>query len=411
MKSFRIQGQKRLLQRQGGAGLNIGSNFQDHDMRVRKDARMNRGPERAGKPRPSAISPGPPRTRFTMPNLFPEACPRFLSRHPLHHHAGRSGQPSIPLLACRATRLTTRCDRQDKDAPAMPVIVYPRAAPPTIGIDPACLKANAFSLSVYGDPSAEIDDLMPSVREHGILVPLVVAAPGPEPGTWEVVSGHRRLASPGPGDGRGPLPGPATAARPTTTAILEYNRQAAKHSASSWRSRRAGRVWGPKASTRRLAILRRGAAGGGGSGRDRWVRGCRLSGFRRSGGEGDSGRSPAGHASRRVGGRTDTAIARHLGMGGKDLYRQARRDLAAGPIRDTRRGAASPSSTPAPRRSMRPTRTSAAATDSGRLSPDAVRRLAVPARPGLRHPPPRLHSAGPGGACPPLLHRPGRPGG
>ncbi len=42
--------------------------------------------------------------------------------------------------------------------------------------------------------SAEIGDLIASVREHGILVPLVVAAPGPEPQTWEVISGHRRLA-------------------------------------------------------------------------------------------------------------------------------------------------------------------------------------------------------------------------
>ena len=58
---------------------------------------------------------------------------------------------------------------------------------------PERLKPNPFSLSIYGDPSAEIDDLMPSIREHGILVPLVVA-PGPKPGTWEVISGHRRLA-------------------------------------------------------------------------------------------------------------------------------------------------------------------------------------------------------------------------
>ena len=76
----------------------------------------------------------------------------------------------------------------------MPVFTHPRTAPPTIGIDPERLKANTFSLSLYGDPSAEIDDLMPSVLEHGVLVPLVVAAPGPERGTWEVISGHRRLA-------------------------------------------------------------------------------------------------------------------------------------------------------------------------------------------------------------------------
>ena len=55
------------------------------------------------------------------------------------------------------------------------------------------IRTNPFSLSIYGEPSAEIDDLLPSIREHGILVALVVA-PGPKPGTWEVLSGHRRLA-------------------------------------------------------------------------------------------------------------------------------------------------------------------------------------------------------------------------
>ena len=97
--------------------------------------------------------------------------------------------------------------------PAMPAIANPRLAPETVVIGPERLKPNPFSLSLYGDPSAEIDDLMPSVREHGVLVPLVVAAPGPEPGTWEVVSGHRRLACAGAGPGGSPLPGPPPAAR------------------------------------------------------------------------------------------------------------------------------------------------------------------------------------------------------
>lgn len=55
------------------------------------------------------------------------------------------------------------------------------------------LKPNPFSLSIYGDPVAEINDLLPSIRDHGVLVALVVAA-GPLPGIWEVISGHRRLA-------------------------------------------------------------------------------------------------------------------------------------------------------------------------------------------------------------------------
>ena len=37
------------------------------------------------------------------------------------------------------------------------------------------------------------DDLLQSIRDHGILVALVIAR-GPEAETWEVISGHRRLA-------------------------------------------------------------------------------------------------------------------------------------------------------------------------------------------------------------------------
>ena len=55
------------------------------------------------------------------------------------------------------------------------------------------LKPNSFSLSVYGDPAAEIKDLLSSIRENGILVPLVVV-PSDDHVSWEVISGHRRLA-------------------------------------------------------------------------------------------------------------------------------------------------------------------------------------------------------------------------
>ena len=75
----------------------------------------------------------------------------------------------------------------------MPVTATGLHAPRTIAIAPSRLKPNRFSLSIYGDPAAEIDDLMPSIRDHGILVALVVT-PGAGPGTWEVISGHRRLA-------------------------------------------------------------------------------------------------------------------------------------------------------------------------------------------------------------------------
>ena len=57
----------------------------------------------------------------------------------------------------------------------MPVTATGLDAPQTIAIAPNRLKPNRFSLSIYGDPTAEIDDLMPSIRDHGILVALVVA--------------------------------------------------------------------------------------------------------------------------------------------------------------------------------------------------------------------------------------------
>ena len=62
------------------------------------------------------------------------------------------------------------------------------AAPQTIAIPTSQLKPNHFSLSIYGDPAAEIDDLILSISNHGILVALVVA-PASGPDTWEVLSG------------------------------------------------------------------------------------------------------------------------------------------------------------------------------------------------------------------------------
>ena len=85
----------------------------------------------------------------------------------------------------------------------MPVVI-PRTVPGTIGsapgkslgirwLEPECLIASPLSLSVYGDPSADLESLKESIREQGILVPLVVAA-GAERGTWDILSGHRRWA-------------------------------------------------------------------------------------------------------------------------------------------------------------------------------------------------------------------------
>ncbi len=234
--------------------------------------------------------------------------------------------------------------------PAMPALANHRLAPETIGIDPESLRPNPFSLSLYGDPSSEIDDLMPSLREHGILVPLVVAAPGPEPGTWEVLSGHRRLAcaralgmTEVPCQVRRLPRGPAR-----QTAVLEYNRQRRKTFSQLMREADAlEELWGAPAEARRRANLRRGCTAppapshpeslplpdGRGSVRSRPAppnssdRADRRNSDDRTGDK-DSGSSPGGREqferNGRTRGRTDAAIARHLGMGGKDLYRQAR---------------------------------------------------------------------------------------
>src|SRR5689334_3588006 len=144
--------------------------------------------------------------------------------------------------------------------PAMPALAKHRLAPETIGIDPERLRSNPFSLSLYGDPSSEIDDLMPSIREHGVLVPLVVASPGPESGTWEVISGHRRLAC-ARAFGMAEVPCqvrrlPRGQAR--QTAVLEYNRQRRKTFSQLMREADALEgLWTSRADARRMANLRK----------------------------------------------------------------------------------------------------------------------------------------------------------
>jgi ParB family transcriptional regulator, chromosome partitioning protein len=194
-----------------------------------------------------------------------------------------------------------------------------RVLPPrTIAIAPKRLTPNRFSLSIYGDPSAEIDDLLPSIRDLGILVALVVA-PGPRPGTWEVVSGHRRLAcaralnfAQVPCEVR-PLPlGPER-----RRAVLEYNRQRRKSFSQLMREADAlEELWSAEASSRRLANLRRGRTDSAE---------CRNSDDRGAipDSNDDAGNEDA-REQRVDRGRTDTAIGRQLGIGGKDLYRQAR---------------------------------------------------------------------------------------
>jgi len=161
------------------------------------------------------------------------------------------------------------------------------------------ITANPFSISIYGDPDSEIDDLIGSVREHGILVPLVVS---PGRSGWILVSGHRRLACARalglvsvPCEVRNFRGGVAR-----RRAVLEYNRQRRRTFSQSMREADAlESLYAAEARRRRRANLRQFQGEPTGADSDR-----RNSDDRR--------------------GRTDVKVAENLGLGGKDLYRQAR---------------------------------------------------------------------------------------
>ncbi len=195
------------------------------------------------------------------------------------------------------------------------------------------LVASPFSIEIYGDPDGEIDDLLESIRRAGILEPLIVARADHGAG-WEVLSGHRRLSCARrlgwesvPCLVRSIPPGPAR-----QRVVLDSNRQRVKTFSQRMREADAlETLLAANARQRRQANLRRGSS----------EPECRNSDDR--------------------GGRTDTTVARAVGLGGKDLYRQARAVSRAARAGDLRAAARSPSSTPAPRPSTPPTRTCAAA--------------------------------------------------
>jgi len=184
------------------------------------------------------------------------------------------------------------------------------------------LNPNRFSLSIYGDATTQIDDLLPSIREHGILVALIVA---PEPGaeSWEVISGHRRLAC-ALALGLPEVPCEVRILPPGKVrqrAILDYNRQRRKTFSHLMHEGDAlQEIWGIEAQNRKLNNLRR----------------IEKPSVRFSHVDGRNSDAPDETRESRVSidsasclqcsnvGRTDSAIARYLGMGGKDLYRQAR---------------------------------------------------------------------------------------
>lgn len=206
----------------------------------------------------------------------------------------------------------------------MPVKVKCIFPPQTIAISTSQLKPNRFSLSIYGDPTAEIDDLLPSIRENGILVPLVVVS-REEQASWEVISGHRRLAC-AQALGMTEVPCEVRYRLDEATqrqTILEYNRQRRKTFSQLMREADAlEELWRPVARARRLDNL---VPAQNGTVRPQKYTDCRDSDDRcssRYAGEiADDRGTPVRQDAR---GRTDVAIAQRLAIGGKDIYRQAR---------------------------------------------------------------------------------------
>lgn len=229
---------------------------------------------------------------------------------------------SLPSL--RIQHLSDRA-RRGQGCPVMQLAPSKTRKPSqTIDIAPQQLQPNRFSVSIYGDATTQIDDLLPSIREHGILVALTVT-PLAESDSWEVISGHRRLACAlalelpkVPCEVRSFPTG-----KPRQRAVLDYNRQRPKTFSHLMRESDALEIiWGDRAKNRSLSNLRgRENSSGRFSNSE-----CRNSDTRkekgeRSGTEGSSSTTDSQQVKSR---RTDATIASYLGMGGKDLYRQAR---------------------------------------------------------------------------------------
>jgi ParB family chromosome partitioning protein len=202
----------------------------------------------------------------------------------------------------------------------MPVIAKRTCTiyPTTISISQ--LSANQFSLGIYGDAASEIDDLLPSVRDHGILVPLVVS---PVPAGFEVISGHRRLACARLLDFN-EVPCQVRELNDSDAvrqAILHYNRQRCKTFSQSMREADAiEELWTAEANTRRVRNLRSV---------HRIKRALTITDRRNSDTLPLSEEilGPVPDQDQKQGskvGRSDSALGRLLNLGGKDLYRQAR---------------------------------------------------------------------------------------
>jgi ParB family chromosome partitioning protein len=212
---------------------------------------------------------------------------------------------------------------EDKDVAATFRIRNDPGATCSLALAPAQLRASGFSQSIYGDPTAERDGLLESIRDHGILVPLVVTR-AKDDEAWQVVSGHRRLTC-AIALGLGKVPCEVRAFPSHTScqlAVLEYNRQRQKNFSQMMREADAfEELWRNRARARRLANLRRGQfqESGGLEISDR-----RNSDDRRNTDHSNHPADHEGHRDEKDEGRTDRRIAERLGIGGKDLFRQAR---------------------------------------------------------------------------------------
>ena len=170
------------------------------------------------------------------------------------------------------------------------------------------ISPSPFSISIYGEPEGEIHDLVESIREHGILVPIVIA---PVKEGWEIVSGHRRWAC-AKTLGLDEVPTEIQEYRSLADrkrATLEYNRQRRKTFSQLMREADAlESLIGGDALKRRNANLQKGVSEDCADRRNSDDRG----------------------------GRTDERVAKALQFGGKDLYRQARAVWKAAISGDTR---------------------------------------------------------------------------
>jgi ParB family transcriptional regulator, chromosome partitioning protein len=160
------------------------------------------------------------------------------------------------------------------------------------------LRPSSFSTSIYGAVEDDCRDLVESIRQEGILVPLVVTPVG---SAWEVISGHRRLQCARilgwesvPCEIRS-FPTVLDRKR----AVLEYNRQRRKTFSQMMREADAiESLSSAEAKLRRNGNLAQFPKP------DHTLTDRRNSDDRK--------------------GRTDVAVAAKIGLGGKDLYRQAR---------------------------------------------------------------------------------------